>query len=70
MSSLSAKTYSWGGEAGRFLCVGEVPTAVAVPEPLLDFSPILALLINARFDSSSVGGADDRDEESDSDIFL
>jgi hypothetical protein len=60
MSGLSARTYSCGGDAGR-LGGGGVS--------FLKYFVIGALASYANdMDSSSVGGADDRDEESEKDM--
>jgi hypothetical protein len=59
MSGLSASTYSCGGDAGRF--GGGVSRLKYFVIGALDSNVI-------DIDSSSVGGADDNDEESEEDI--
>jgi hypothetical protein len=61
MSGLSASTYSWGGEAGRF--DGGVSSFVKYFVMGALVSKVIAI------DSSSVDGAEDNEEESEDDML-
>lgn len=61
MSGLSARTYSCGGDAGRLGGGGDSCLKYLVIEAVFSY-------VN-DMDSSSVGGADDNDEESEKDMF-
>jgi len=69
MSGLSARTYSWGGDAGRFFFVGG-EAALAPRAPFLRYaSRVPALAGVARRSSSvSIDSTDESEDKSESDI--
>lgn len=68
MSGLSARTYSWGGDAGRFFFAGEA--ALAPRAPLLRYASKVPALAGADKSSSSVSidSVDESEDKSESDI--
>jgi hypothetical protein len=70
MSALSARTYSWGGEAGRLGSGGETGSLVgsAFGAGLKYLSRPVGLFTTSDRSSSSLAGGDDSEELSETDI--
>ena len=67
---LSARTYSCGGEAGRFFFGGGETSLTAALEPFLKYLSRVSPRTGFNTSSSSVEGAEEREEISEEDIAI